>query len=137
MSERWHCLHHPDHFVTPCKQEHGRHTGCAKCTHGSQTSLEARIRRAKRWDSKFIPCVKSRHADRRCNRSQYVADGHRRCGSCKAHNSCGERTTSYQRGLNAKRLMWMERNRYRRDPFHSYRGLSKLDLVLSGISTNR
>jgi|GEM_PF-3454382 len=54
----------------------------------------AKERRAKKWDSTFIPC--KRHPERRCNRSAFVSSGHYRCARCKSHRVSGEMRPSYR-----------------------------------------
>ena len=75
-------------------------------------SSESRDERELKWNNTFIPCI--RHNDRRCNRSNYVKDGHRRCATCFKKHADGSMRLSCllrQRKRDYSRMM-KARGRY-------------------------
>ncbi len=78
----------------------------------SDARVLARAERITLWD--FYQIVCSRHSTRRCNRSAFVRDGSRRCGSCKNRRLDGSRRLSWLRYMqSAKRRetyrRWLDR----------------------------
>src|SRR5579864_640275 len=58
------------------------------------------------------------------------------CSKCNHQYADGKSRPDRQRYRNRIALQRIELNRRNRDPFKPYRGMSKLDQVLSGISTH-
>lgn len=65
-----------------------RTSECALCKNIRHRCPQTRSRRAQRWDNGFVSCII--HLDRRCNRSFYVHNGNRKCGTCHTRNAEGE-----------------------------------------------
>jgi hypothetical protein len=75
------CIRH-NKPICPSRWRNGfRNSGCSVCTTLEMATPKRKEKRKKRWDSTFIFCIY--HPDRRCNRSQYIRDGHRYCASCR------------------------------------------------------
>src|SRR6266478_1204022 len=92
---RWRCLKHLDKFVCPSRQKVGRHTGCTTCKYELRISTQAKEKRANKWGKQFIACAL--HSERRCNRSTYIGNGKRRCGSCKSRSANGILKSSHKK----------------------------------------
>jgi hypothetical protein len=77
-------------------------------------SPEARQRRSDKWETSFISCYF--HLDRRCNKSGYVCDGHRRCGRCKNRRIDGTLRPSYKESKAQNQFNRRRRESFNRDP---------------------
>jgi hypothetical protein len=119
-------------------------TGCAKCVTERIRSPKARKRRKEKWEKNFISCA--RHPERRCNKSRYIRDGVRRCGSCSVAKSDGTKRPAYQRHMDKNNPLMREsrkrcdeKRKWYQDPLKQIRKAMnqhsvRLQGALNGIS---
>lgn len=95
------CVKH-NRPIMPSQWRRGhKRTGCSKCRRERMRSPATKSRRELKWQKQFIFCI--RHPNRRCNRSTYVMNGMRRCGSCIVRSLNGHHKPAYERVLRKNR----------------------------------
>lgn len=105
--------------IQPSKWRQGnRTTKCTLCVNMYNRSPKNEARREKRWQENFIPCIK--HPDRRCNRSVFVHNARRACGSCITRTPDGQKrecvrraNSKYKKSVHGKeQCNWKRRSLY-------------------------
>lgn len=89
------CKTHKEPITLPNWKVGHRTTGCRECERNRKHNPKIRKQLNEKWINTFISCVN--HPNRRCNRSYYVCNRARICGSCISRVAGGSFSRGYIR----------------------------------------